>query len=156
MVCLTVLPVTLYLLRPASIPFPGIQRWINTGATASRGRCFRYPPAILLPSVGIRVITGIRRTMCLIRDFISRCVVFAVPGYVLAILHVNVLVQSFEERYLPQALNHRNCITEQIVIFYINIKELRGFLLNDGAQSGGSKGGLTEYRHQPGNYLMTR
>ena len=94
---LTILPVSLNLLRPASITFPGVKRRIDSGTSATRRRCFRNPPAVLLPPVRFRFVCGARRILRLIDNFISRLVVIAAPGCVLAVLHVKVLVQSFEE-----------------------------------------------------------
>jgi len=50
---LAVRPVTLYLLGPISISFPGIKRRIDAGASTARCGCFGNPPAILLPPVRI-------------------------------------------------------------------------------------------------------
>ena len=94
---LAILPVSLNLLRPASITFPGVKRRIDTGTSATRRRCFRNPPAVLLPPVRFRFVCGARRILRLIDNFISRLIMFAAPGCVLAVLHVKVLVQSFEE-----------------------------------------------------------
>lgn len=95
---LTVLPISLNLLGPVSITFPGIQRRIDTAATTARRRCFGYPPAILLPTIRIRIISGACLVAISLGDFLCRRIVIPGPSVVFAILHVNVLAQSFEER----------------------------------------------------------
>ena len=92
-----VVPVSLHLSCPTSIPFPGIERRINSGSSSVGSRCFRNPAAIVLPAVIICVCleTCLTIISC---DLLCRLIaVVAGPRGVLTILHVTVLVLSINE-----------------------------------------------------------
>ena len=94
---LGVRPVTLNLLGPVSISFPGIKRRVDAGAATARRGCFGNPPAILLPAVRIRFVPG-----ALIRPVVDRRRILFLfgaltvrPGRIFAVLHKRLLFQSF-------------------------------------------------------------
>jgi len=96
---LTILPVPFHLFGPVPVSLPGIKRRIDSGSTTSGSRSFGDPPAVLLPAIRVRIVTGMYTSFTIIRRILFVGVVAEVssPGCFLGVLHLNLPVNSFVE-----------------------------------------------------------